>query len=205
MLALVPALAWASPRENPLPPLPVYKHSTAPPVITPPPDDGLESGGFYIEANQLVDDETSHSVSAHGQVEARYNGRTLRADDVVYDTQTGVVTAKGDVTIVNPDGTAEYSQSAVLDREMSAGVAMAFSTRLQATFRQTGGGPRGRSRCRSPRPARCIHSPTLTELNQAIFTALPGLRQEAGPDLVDQGQQGDRGQEAPDHLSSATR
>jgi LPS-assembly protein len=172
-LALVPALAWASPRENPLPPLPVYKHSTAPPVITPPPDDGLESGGFYIEANQLVDDETGHAVSAHGQVEARYNGRTLRADDVVYDTQTGVVTAKGDVTIVNPDGTAEYSQSAVLDREMSAGVAMAFSTRLQETFRQTGGGL-ARPVEVSIAAASAVHpSPTLTELNQAIFTACP--------------------------------
>ena len=180
-LALIPAVALASPRENPLPPLPVYKHSTAPPVITPPPDDGLENGGFYIEANELVDDEVGHTVSAHGQVEARYNARTLRANDVVYDTLTGVVTAKGDVTIVNPDGTAEYSQSAVLDREMSAGVAMAFSTRLQETFRQTG------STASHPvevsiAAASAVHpSPTITELNSAIFTACPVCAKKPNP------------------------
>ncbi len=56
---------------------------------------------------------------------------------------------------------------------MSAGVAMAFSTRLQETFRQTGGGPARPVEVRSPRPARCIPRPTLTELNQAIFTACP--------------------------------
>jgi len=180
-LALIPAMALASPRENPLPPLPVYKHSTAPPVITPPPDDGLENGGFYIEANELVDDEVGHTVSAHGQVEARYNGRTLRANDVVYDTQTGVVTAKGDVTIVNPDGTAEYSQSAVLDREMSAGVATAFSTRLQETFRQTGATTSHPVEV-SIAAASAVHpSPTITELNSAIFTACPVCAKKPNP------------------------
>jgi LPS-assembly protein len=112
-------------------------------------------------------------VQAHGEVEARYNGRTLRANDVVYDTQTGVVTATGDVTIVNPDGTAEFSQSAVLDREMSAGVATAFSTRLRETFRQTGGAASQPVEV-SIAAASAVHpSPTVTELNQAIFTPCP--------------------------------
>jgi LPS-assembly protein len=181
LAALAARPAWASPRENPLPPLPKMTPSTAPPVITPPPDDGLESGGFYIEANELVDGETGHTVSGHGQVEARYNGRTLRANDVVYDTRTGVVTARGDVTIVNPDGTAEYSQSAVLDRQMSAGVAMAFSTRLKETFRSTAGGP-SRPVEVSIAAASAVHpSPTLTELNQAIFTACPVCAKQPTP------------------------
>ncbi|HEX3406785.1 MAG TPA: LPS assembly protein LptD, partial [Caulobacteraceae bacterium] len=171
--AILPAVAVASPRENPLPPLPVMKAHPGPQVITPPPDDGLEAGGFYIEANQLVDDDTGHTVQAHGEVEARYNGRTLRANDVIYDTQTGVVTATGDVTIVNPDGTAEFSQSAVLDREMSAGVAMAFSTRLRETIRQSGGVGSQPVEV-SIAAASAVHpSPTVTELNQAIFTPCP--------------------------------
>ena len=53
--ALLPAVALASPRENPLPPLPVMQPHPGPQVITPPPDDGLEAGGFYIEANQLLE------------------------------------------------------------------------------------------------------------------------------------------------------
>ncbi|HEY1427392.1 MAG TPA: LPS assembly protein LptD [Caulobacteraceae bacterium] len=180
-VALAPALAFASPRENPLPPLPVYKARATPPVITPPPDDGLENGGFYIEANELVDDETGHTVQAHGEVEARYNGRTLRANDVVYDTQTGIVTATGDVTIVNPDGTAEFSQSAVLDREMSAGVAMAFSTRLKETLRANGGLTSKPVEV-SIAAASAVHrSPTLTELNQAIFTACPVCARHPNP------------------------
>jgi len=180
-LALAPALAFASPREHPLPPLPVYGPSKTPPVITPPPDDGLTNGGFYIEANQLVDDETGHTVQAHGQVEARYNGRTLRANDVVYDTQTGVVTAAGDVTIVNPDGTAEFSQSAVLDREMSAGVAMAFSSRLRQTL-HTGGGVSAQPVEVTIAAASAVHpSPTLTVLNQAIFTACPVCAKKPNP------------------------
>jgi len=180
-LALAPAVAFAIPRENPLPPLPVMNPHPVPRVITPPPDDGLESGGFYIEANQLVDDETGHTVQAHGQVEARYNGRTLRANDVVYDTQTGVVTATGDVTIVNPDGSAEFSQSAVLDREMSAGVAMAFSTRLKETFRQSGGATSKPIEV-SIAAASAVHpSPTVTELNQAIFTPCPVCAKKPTP------------------------
>jgi LPS-assembly protein len=178
---LAPAPALASPRENPLPPLPVMNPHVAPKVITPPPDDGLEAGGFYIEANQLIDDETGHTIQAHGQVEARYNGRTLRANDVIYDTQTGVVTAKGDVTIVNPDGTAEFSQSAVLDRAMSAGVAMAFSTRLKETFRQTGGGASQPVEV-SIAAASAVHpSETITELNQAIFTPCPVCAKQPTP------------------------
>ena len=79
-------------------------------MLTPPakpaapkPDDGLKGGGFYLEADTLIQDETSHLVTAEGSVEARYQGRTLRADELDYQTQTGVVTARGHVTIVNAD------------------------------------------------------------------------------------------------------
>ncbi len=126
----------------------------------PQPDDGLSGGGFYIEANELIDDDKNHVVSAHGQVEARYGGRVVRANDIAYDTQTGIVTAKGDVAIINADGTAEFSQAAVLDRQLSIGVAMAFSSRLKDNISIAAASVARKS-------------PDLTELNEAIFTPCP--------------------------------
>jgi LPS-assembly protein len=161
--ALAPAIALASPREQPVLPAPA----------APAPDDGLQNGGFYLEADQVTDDDTNHIVSAHGQVEARYNGRVLRADDVVYNQVTGIATAKGDVTIVNPDGSSENSQSAVLDRQMSEGVAMAFSTHMTETLRAQGANPGGPVDVTIAAESAVHPSPTITELNRAVFTACP--------------------------------
>jgi LPS-assembly protein len=175
--AFAPALAGASPREQPLPPLPPM-HAVLPAPAQPAPDDALQGGGFYLEADQVSDDDYHHIVSAHGEVEARYNDRVLRADDVVYDQTSGIVTAKGNVTIVNPDGSAEHSESAVLDREMSEGVAMAFSTRMTQVMRANGGAT-GTAVSGGPvnvtiAAASAVHaSPTVTEMNEAIFTACP--------------------------------
>ena len=70
-VVLAPALAHASPRELPLPPLPHLGAPLPKPTPLSIPDDGLNGGGFYLEANELVDDETNHTVTATGQVEAR--------------------------------------------------------------------------------------------------------------------------------------
>ncbi len=157
---IVPCPVHASPRENPLPPLP--RMGAPLPKTTPiaQPDDGLNGGGFYLEANELVDDDQNHVVSAHGQVEARYQGRVVRANEITYDTATGVVTANGDVTIINADGTSDFSQSAVLDRELSVGVAMAFSSRLKDNISIAAASVARKSA-------------DVTELNQAVFTPCP--------------------------------
>ena len=134
-----------------------------PPKTTPFPqlDDGLNGGGFYLEANELVDNDQTHVISAHGQVEAaRYQGRVVRANDIDYDSNTGVVTAKGDVTILNADGTSEFSQSAVLDRELSVGVASGVRKPAEGQHLDR-------------RASVTRKSADLTELNQAIFTPCP--------------------------------
>jgi LPS-assembly protein len=159
-ISLAPALAHASPRETQLPPLPRMGAPLPKPTPLAQPDDGLNGGGFYLEANQLIDDETNHTVSAHGQVEARYQGRVVRANEITYDTTTGVVTAKGDVAIVNADGTSQFSQSAVLDRQLSVGVAMAFSSHLKDNITIAASSVARKSA-------------DIQELNQAIFTPCP--------------------------------
>jgi len=69
-------------------------------------------------------------MTARGSVEARYQGRTLRADEVVYDTKTGTVVANGHVQLINPDGTAEFADHLEVDEDMKAGFARNFSARL---------------------------------------------------------------------------
>jgi LPS-assembly protein len=166
-LSLAPLAAQALPRESPLPPLPA--HSTATHAPAPPPaDDGLRGGGFYLEANELIEDDTHHTITARGAVEARYQDRVLRADQLVYNSTTGVVTATGQVTIINPDGTAEFSQSAVLDRQLSEGVAIAFSTRLQDNVTIASASV--------VRP-----TPDVSKLDHAIFTACPVCAKQPTP------------------------
>lgn len=98
---------------------------------TPQADDGLAGGGFYLEADSLTQNESTHHVVAVGAVEARYKGRVLRADKVDYDSQNQIVVATGNVEVIEPDGTAQFADSVSLDKSMAAGFSTGFSTRLQ--------------------------------------------------------------------------
>lgn len=95
------------------------------------PDDGLGPHDVYLEGDIMVDSRPANTVTAQGHVEARYQGRTLRADKVVYQSQTGAVQAYGHVLILNADGTMEAADEMELDDQFRAGVALGFSARLQ--------------------------------------------------------------------------
>ena len=95
-------------------------------------DDGLRGGGLYLEADTLVQNQTTHQVVATGAVEIRYKGRVLRADKVEYNSESGAMAASGNVEIINPDGSAEFADHFNLDKTMSAGFAESFSTRMQS-------------------------------------------------------------------------
>jgi len=124
------------------------------------PDDGLSGGGFYIEADVLTQNETTHHIAASGGVEARYKGRVLRADFVDYDTTSQVVTARGHVQILNTDGTAQFADAITLDKTMSAGFAAGFSARLQ-----------GDVKIAAERAHR--RGDEVTEFDRAIYTPCP--------------------------------
>ncbi len=156
---LAPGMADAAPKAPAAiptinPPAPVG------PSAAPAPDDGLAGGGFYIEADELSQDETTNKVVAKGHVEARYNGRTLRADQVIYDSATGAVVARGNITIINTDGTAEFFQQATLDKDLSQGIALAFSTRLAGNIEIAAASVNRKS-------------PLYAELTDVIFTPCP--------------------------------
>ncbi|HQR90838.1 MAG TPA: LPS-assembly protein LptD, partial [Caulobacter sp.] len=102
----------------------------AAPVIRAPPSDGLGEEGYYLESDLLIRDDKSEILTARGDVEARYQGRTLRAEEVIYDTKAGVITAKGKVALINADGTAQFADEMTLDKDLKAGFAMGFSARM---------------------------------------------------------------------------
>ncbi len=143
---------------GPLAAEPLSKMMTPPPKpAAPPPSDGLRGGGFYLEADTLVQDDAHNRVIAEGSVEARYQGRTLRADELDYQRDTGVVTARGHVVMVNPDGTAQFAKALTLDKDMSAGVAVGFSARLQDNIKIAAARTQRRDA-------------NITELDRVIFT-----------------------------------
>jgi LPS-assembly protein len=99
--------------------------------IPPGPADQAIGAGFYLEADVIIRDEDRHTLTAKGSVEARYEGKVLRADELDENQDTGVVTVHGHVQLLNPDGTSEFAQSMTLDKNFSAGLALAFSTRQE--------------------------------------------------------------------------
>ena len=125
-----------------------------------PVDDGLGPQDVYIQADVMTDDRDRKLVTADGSVEARYQGRTLRAKHVIYDTVTGAAHATGDVVVINADGTTEYGQDVQLDDQMRTAVALGFAARMQQNVTLAAG-------------ASIRRSDEVTELKQAVYTPCP--------------------------------
>ena len=148
----VPLLAPATPKAAPPP------QADAAPGDAPMAEQLIGDGAFYMEADTMIRDDQAKTWTARGSVEARYNGRTLRADEVIFNATTDVTTARGNVQIQNADGTYEYAKVMTLDKGFHTGVALAFSTHQQqnATIAAAEAIRRDRD---------------AMELNHAVFTA----------------------------------
>jgi LPS-assembly protein len=131
------------------------------PSAQPASPDGLQPDELYMEADRLTRDDKAKRTTAEGNVEIRYEGRTLRADRVVYDEgaegREGVIHAFGHVTIINADGTAEFANELAIDDKMAAGVAQGFSARMQQNAKMASA-------------TLVRRSSDLQELNSAIYT-----------------------------------
>jgi LPS-assembly protein len=84
---------------------------------------------IYLEADTLINDDVSQTLTAEGQVEGRYQDRTLRADRVIYNLETGAVFAEGSVVLVQSDGTSQYADKLELSDALEAGTATGFTAR----------------------------------------------------------------------------
>lgn len=150
--------------------------SEAPPVAKPVKPsataDGLAQDELYMEADRLTRDDKAKRTTAEGSVEVRYEGRTLRADRVVYDEgaegQEGVIRAYGHVQLINSDGSIEYADELTLDDKMSAGVARGFSARLADNGKIAAS-------------TAVRRSSVVQELNRAIYTPCPVCAADGTP------------------------
>jgi LPS-assembly protein len=145
------ALACSAQAQQPLVTIPAV------PAPSPAVDDGLGDTGYYLESDLLIRDDANQKMIARGDVEARYQGRTLRADEVVYDSKTEVVTAHGHVQLINADGTAQFADEMTMDKDMKAGFARGFSARLDKNIKIAA-------------DTAIRRNEQITELNQAIYT-----------------------------------
>jgi len=85
---------------------------------------------IYLEADALDNDETTGILTASGEVEGRYQDRTLRADRVVYNLETGQIIASGNVVLIQADGSSQYADKLELSNELDTGTATDFVARL---------------------------------------------------------------------------
>ncbi len=131
-------------------------------------EDGLGEDGFYLEADTLIRDEKNGPVIARGEVEARYRGKVVRAQEITYDRASGVATAKGGVTIINADGSVETADEARLDKDFETGFASGFAARLSDG-----------SQIAAATVTR--RNPNVDELSRAIYTPCEVCAEDPNP------------------------
>ena len=124
----------------------------------PPADDGLGAHDLMLEADTVAQDQPQNLVTATGHVQARYQGRTLRADKLVYNTVNGTAHASGHAVLVNPDGSVIYGEDIMLDDQFRAAVAYGFATREIANTTLAAG-------------AAVRRNDLVNQLNNAVYTA----------------------------------
>jgi LPS-assembly protein len=132
--------------------------ATAPPAAAERGPDGLRPDGAALESDLMIEDRAARTWTARGDVEARYQGRTVRAQEVTYQTVTGVVTARGAVQLIDTDGSVTYADEVQLDEDFRAGVALGFATRQPGNVTIAAASAVSRSE-------------NLRELNRTIYTA----------------------------------
>jgi LPS-assembly protein len=79
----------------------------------------LAQGGMLeISMEELVDDTWSNRVVARGNVEIRYYGEVLLADEVAYDRGTRKLTAEGNVSLTEANGKTSRADRLALNDEL---------------------------------------------------------------------------------------
>src|SRR4028118_831214 len=59
---------------------------------------------LLVDAKEIVYDNDRNTVSASGDVQLTFQGRSLQADRVTYDRTSGRVYASGNARLTSPDG-----------------------------------------------------------------------------------------------------
>ena len=83
--------------------------------------DTEDDEAVVVSADELVVDDVLNIVIARGNVEVSQSGRLLTADTVTYNPRNGVVTASGNVVLIEPSGDVVFADYAELDSQLSEG------------------------------------------------------------------------------------
>lgn len=102
----------------------------------------LLTGDILITADELTYDQDTDSVVASGNVEVAQSGRVLRAASIRYQRRDGVVTASGDVALVEPNGEVMFADSAELTGDLRNGIIRRLNVLLTDRSRLTAVGAR---------------------------------------------------------------
>ncbi len=83
---------------------------------------------LLVEAKQLVYNRDTNVVTADGNVQLYYQGRVLEADKVIYDRNANRVFASGHAKITEADGTTTYGDKFELTDDFKTGFIDSLST-----------------------------------------------------------------------------
>ena len=87
-----------------------------------------EDQPIALVADEVTFDSNTGIVTARGAVEVYYGERTLTAEEIVYDSENDTFNAEGKIAIRNPDGTILYADIAELDGDLRNGLARGART-----------------------------------------------------------------------------
>ena len=95
-----------------------------------------------FSADEVEYDKERALVSARGHVEAWQGGRVVRADQITFDRNAGVIAASGNVVLLEPDGQVLFADYAELTRDMSQGILKNMRALLEKNGRLAANGAR---------------------------------------------------------------
>ena len=84
-----------------------------------------------MESDQLIYDQGRKIVTANGNVTVVQNGQTLRADKLIYNFQDDLAYAEGNVTLTDDNGDRHFADVLELSDQMRQGMVQNLLTRLE--------------------------------------------------------------------------
>ena len=122
-------------------------------------------------ADEVEYDRERGIVTARGRVEAWQNERILRADEFIYDRNTGIATVNGHVQLMEADGQVLFAESAELGQGFRDGVLTGVRALLAANGRLVANGVR---RTTAPVPEGTPENAprqTFSDLSRVVYSS----------------------------------
>ena len=94
----------------------------------------------YLEAEIIDHDQALNIITARGKVIVKYEGRTLSADTLSYNRNTGLISASGNISLVEANGQVLTTNYLTLDERMQDGVIHALQYQIDKNARLAANG-----------------------------------------------------------------